>query len=47
MKPNHMPVLARLIARVLVAHEAPERVLRDVMDLRSWFQSLHFMRLED
>ena len=45
MKPNHMPALARLIARVLVAHEAPARVLRDVMDLRSCFQSLHFMRL--
>ncbi|HRC74954.1 MAG TPA: beta-eliminating lyase-related protein [Kouleothrix sp.] len=44
MQPADMPRVAELIARVLVAGEAPERVQPDVVALRRGFQQLHFVR---
>ena len=44
MAPADMPAVAELIARVLVAGEAPERVRPDVVALRARFQDLHFVR---
>jgi glycine hydroxymethyltransferase len=44
MRPEHMPAVARLIARVLVDGEEPSAVQADVIALRRGFQSLHFVR---
>ena len=44
LKPEHMPAVARFIARVLIEGEAPERVRGDVVALRSSFQALHYVR---
>jgi glycine hydroxymethyltransferase len=42
MTAAEMPALARLVARVLVAGEAPEAVAADVTALRRHFQGVHF-----
>jgi glycine hydroxymethyltransferase len=44
MGPEHMPALARLLARALAGNEAPEAVAGDVTDFRSGFRTLHFVR---
>lgn len=44
LKPEHMPQVARLIARVLIENEAPERVRGDVITFRRAFQELHYVR---
>ena len=43
-RPEHMPEVARLIARVLIEGEAPEKVRREAMDFRRSFQALHYVR---
>ena len=45
MTADHMPDLARLIARALAGNEEPESVAADVSAFRSRFGKLHFMRL--
>jgi glycine hydroxymethyltransferase len=45
MRPEDMPQVAELIARVLARGEAPERVRADTVDFRVRFQDLHFVRL--
>jgi hypothetical protein len=44
MGPEHMPALARLIARALIGNEAPEDVAADVTAFRAPFDRLHFVR---
>ena len=44
LRPQHMPEVARLIARVLIEGETPERVRQEVLAFRRPFQSLHFVR---
>lgn len=44
MGPEHMPELARLIARALAGNEAPEDVAPDVTAFRQQFQTLGFVR---
>jgi glycine hydroxymethyltransferase len=44
MRPEHMPDLARLIARALAGNEAPEAVAGDVTTFRRRFDRLHFIR---
>jgi glycine hydroxymethyltransferase len=44
MQPEHMPQLARLIARALSGNEAPEDVAVDVTTFRRQFDRLHFIR---
>jgi glycine hydroxymethyltransferase len=46
MKPEHMPEVARLMARVLVHRERPERVRRDTRNFRAGFQDLHFVHVD-
>jgi glycine hydroxymethyltransferase len=46
MRPEHMPEVARLMARVLVHHEPPDLVRPDTVDFRAGFQDLHFVRVE-
>ena len=44
MRPEHMPDLARLIARALTGNEAQEAVTADVTAFRGRFDRLHFIR---
>lgn len=44
MTPEHMPELAELMARVLVAEAPPETVAPDVAAFRQRFRTLHFVR---
>jgi glycine hydroxymethyltransferase len=44
MTPKDMPAIARLVARVWIAGEAPERVRPEVIAFRRGFQALHFIR---
>ncbi|MEJ1156865.1 serine hydroxymethyltransferase [Prosthecomicrobium sp. N25] len=44
MDAGDMPALGRLIARVLVDGEAPERVAPDMTAFRSRFRTLHYIR---
>lgn len=44
MRAREMPVIAALLARVLIQKESPEAVLPAVLNLRRRFQSLHFIR---
>ena len=44
MGPEHMPALARLLARALVGNEAPEDVAAEVTAFRAGFDRLHFIR---
>jgi glycine hydroxymethyltransferase len=44
MGPEHMPELARLIARALAGNEAPEDVAPEVSAFRAGFDRLHFVR---
>jgi len=44
MLPTDMPAIARLVARVWIEGEDPERIRPDVVAFRRGFQSLHFMR---
>ena len=44
MRPEHMPELARLIARALIGNEAPEDVAADVTVFRGQFDRIGFVR---
>lgn len=44
MAPADMPAIARFIARICLADEAPARVREDVVRFRRGFQDLHFVR---
>jgi glycine hydroxymethyltransferase len=44
MGPEHMPTLARLLARALVGNGAPEDVAAEVTAFRAGFDRLHFIR---
>ncbi len=44
LKPEHMPEIARFIARVFRGNEDPARVRPDVIEFRRAFQMLHFVR---
>jgi glycine hydroxymethyltransferase len=44
MRPEHMPELAALTARVLIGHEASEAVAEDVKAFRRRFRTLNFVR---
>ena len=44
MGPEHMPALARLLARALAGNEAPEDVAAEVTTFRAGFDRLHFIR---
>ena len=44
MTPKEMPALARLLARVLLEGEEPERVAPDVTAFKARFSTLHFVR---
>lgn len=44
MGPEHMPELARLIARALVGNEPPEAVAPEVTAFRQRFTGLHYVR---
>ena len=44
MGPEHMPALARLLARALAGNEAPEDVAAEVTAFRAGFDRLHFIR---
>jgi glycine hydroxymethyltransferase len=44
MRPEHMPELAGLIARVLIGNEAPETVAEETRAFRRRFRSLKFVR---
>jgi glycine hydroxymethyltransferase len=44
MGPEHMPALARLIARALVGNDSLESVAADVTAFRRQFDRLHFVR---
>ena len=44
LKPEHMPEIARFIARVFRGNEEPARVRPEVIEFRRGFQMLHFVR---
>jgi glycine hydroxymethyltransferase len=44
MGPEHMPALARFIARALAGNEAPEDVAPEVTAFRQAFDRLSFVR---
>jgi glycine hydroxymethyltransferase len=44
MGPEHMPALARLIARAAQGNEAPEEIAPEVSEFRRKFRTLHFVR---
>jgi glycine hydroxymethyltransferase len=46
LQPADMEAVARLMCRVLIAQEPPERVKDDVVALRAGFQALHFVRAD-
>ncbi len=47
MGPEHMPYIARFIARALTGNEAPEHIAADVSAFRRPFQTLRFVRSAD
>lgn len=42
--PSDMAAIARLVARVMVENESPDRVKADVTAFRRQFQDIHFIR---